>query len=49
MGPHSDTDLLVVKPGDYDRSQLFGDICLALHGVGQAVDVLLVTPEEVER
>lgn len=49
MGPHSDIDLLVVKPGAYDRSRLVGDIYLALHGVGQAVDVLLVTPEEVER
>jgi predicted nucleotidyltransferase len=49
MGPNSDVDLLVVKAGKYNRSRLAGDIYLNLHGVGQAVDVILVTPEEVER
>jgi hypothetical protein len=45
MGPHSDVDLLVVKNGEFDQSRLVGDIYMYLHGVGQAVDVLVVTPE----
>jgi predicted nucleotidyltransferase len=49
MGPHSDIDLLVVKSGEFDQGRLLGDIYLNLHGVGQAVDVILVTPEQVER
>ena len=49
MGPHSDVDLLVVKSGEFDQSRLMGDIYMNLHGVGQAVDVILVTPEQVER
>ena len=49
MGPNSDVDLLIVKGGKYNRSRLAGDIYLNLHGVGQAVDVILVTPDEVER
>jgi predicted nucleotidyltransferase len=49
MGPHSDVDLLVVKKGKFDRSRLVGDIYMKLHGVGQAVDVIVVTPKEVER
>ncbi len=49
MGPHSDVDLLVVKSGEFDQSRLLGDIYVNLHGVGQAVDMVLVTPEQVER
>ena len=49
MSPNSDVDLLVIRAGDRDRSRVLGDIYVALHGVGQAVDVVLVTPEEVER
>ena len=49
MGPHSDVDLLVVKGGEFDQSRLVGDIYMNLHGVGQAVDVILVTPDQVER
>ena len=49
MGPNSDVDLLVIRSGDRDRGRVLGDIYVALHGVGQAVDVVLVTPEEVER
>jgi len=49
MGPNSDLDLLVIKSGEFDRSRLVGDIYLNLHGVGQAVDVILVTPDQVER
>src|SRR6266516_7425773 len=49
MGPHSDVDLLVVKKGKCDRSRLVGDIYMRLQGVVQAVDVIVVTPKEVER
>jgi predicted nucleotidyltransferase len=49
MGPNSDVDLLVVKRGKFDQSRLTGDVYMNLHGVGQAVDVILVTPEQVER
>lgn len=49
IGPNSDLDLLVIKSGEFDRSRLVGDIYLNLHGVGQAVDVILVTPDQVER
>ena len=49
MGPHSDVDLLVVKSGEFDQGQVVGDIYVNLHGVGQAVDIVLVTPEQLER
>ncbi|MFQ5880961.1 MAG: nucleotidyltransferase domain-containing protein [Candidatus Methylomirabilales bacterium] len=49
VGRNSDVDLLVVKGGKFDQSRLVGDIYMNLHGVGQAVDVILVTPEQVER
>jgi uncharacterized protein len=44
MGPHSDVDVLVVKAGDYNPSQVVGDIYMGLYGIRQAVDVLVVTP-----
>jgi len=49
MGPNSDVDLLVIKNGEYDQSLLAGDIYMNLHGIKQAVDVILVTPEQIER
>jgi len=49
MGPQSDVDLPVVKGGEYHQGRLLGAIYRRLHGVGQAVDVLLVTPEHVAR
>jgi len=49
MGPNSDVDLLVVKSGEFDQGRVLGDIYVSLHGVGQAVDMVLVTPEQVER
>ena len=49
MGPNSDFDLLVVKPGDYHRGHLTEEIYMRLFGVGQAVDVVVVTPEDIER
>lgn len=48
MGPHSDVDLLVVKSGAH-RRQLAQEIYMNMFGVGQAVDVIVVTPEDIER
>ena len=48
MGPHSDVDLLVVKPGAH-RRDLAGRIYENLYGVGAAVDVVVVTPADVDR
>lgn len=47
-GPDSDVDLLVVKPliGSKRQEQL--DIRIALHGIGLAKDIVIVTPEELE-
>ena len=48
MGPHSDVDLLVIKSGAH-RLELTGQIYRHMHGVGEAVDIIVVTPEDVER
>ena len=51
MGPNSDVDLLVVKSGAH-RRKLAGDIymnLLNLTEANQAVDVIVVTPEDIER
>ena len=48
-GPNSDLDLLVIKSGEYHRGHLTGEISRSLYGVGAAVDVIVVTPEDVER
>jgi len=48
MGPHSDVDLLVIKAGA-NRLDLMGLIYRHLHGVGEAVDVIVATPEDIER
>ncbi|MFH1423212.1 MAG: nucleotidyltransferase domain-containing protein [Planctomycetota bacterium] len=49
MGPNSDIDLLVVKQGKFDCSSLTGKIYISLHGISQAVDVVLVTPEQIAK
>jgi len=48
MGPDSDVDLLVVKSGAH-RRRLAQTIYMNLFGVGRAVDVVVVTPEDIER
>src|SRR5438270_13699372 len=48
MGPHSDVDLLVVKANTH-RRRLAQEIYRHLIGVGHAVDVVVVTPEDVEQ
>jgi predicted nucleotidyltransferase len=49
MGPDSDVDLLVVKAGRFNRWRLTAAIYRHLRGKGAPVDVIVVTPEEVER
>lgn len=49
MGPDSDVDLLVVKRGVTDRGRLSEDIHLRFFGLAVSVDVIVVTPEDVER
>jgi len=49
MGPNSDLDLLVIVSGPIHRGRLTENIYMNLFGVGQAVDVIVVTPEDVER
>jgi predicted nucleotidyltransferase len=49
MGPNSDVDLLVVKAGRFDRRRLVGDIYMQMEGAAEAVDIILVTPKEVEQ
>ena len=45
----SDVDLLVIKGGRYDRWRLTTAIYRHLRGKGAPVDVVVVTPEEVEK
>ena len=40
MGPHSDIDLLVIKAG-VNRLELTGQIYRHMHGVGEAVDIVV--------
>lgn len=48
MGAHSDVDLLIIK-GGMDALDLMAAIYRNLHGVGAAVDAIVVRPEDVER
>ena len=48
VGPNSDLDLLVVKSGVH-RRRLAQKIYMNLLGVGQAVDIVVVTPEDIEQ
>jgi uncharacterized protein len=49
MGRDSDVDLLVIKRGKFKRARLVEAIYRGLRGAEAAVDVIVVTPEEVER
>jgi predicted nucleotidyltransferase len=49
MGPNSDLDLLVIKSGKFDRGKLTNRIYRYLRGVGTAVDIVVVSPADVER
>jgi len=48
MGPDSDLDILVVKSGVEHRRRLAQDIYMNLIGVGMGVDVIVLTPEDIE-
>lgn len=47
-GPNSDVDLLIVKDGE-DGLDLMARIYRRLHGVGAAVDAIVVSSEDVKR
>lgn len=49
MGLNSDLDLLIVKAGVPHGGRLTEEIYMGLRGVGIAVDMIIVTPEDVER
>lgn len=49
MGPNSDVDLLVIKRGKFNRRRVAAKIHDRLYGVDAAVDVVVVTPEDVRR
>ncbi len=48
MGPDSDVDLVVVKSGVH-RRHLAQRIYRKLIGVGHAVDIVVATPDDLER
>ena len=48
-GPQSDLDLLVVKAGPIHRGRLTETIYMNLLGVEQSVDIIVATPEDLER
>jgi predicted nucleotidyltransferase len=48
MGPDSDIDLLVVKSGAFNRLHLAQGIHLRFFGLAVPVDVIVVTPEDIE-
>lgn len=49
MGSNSDLDLLVVKSGPIHQRKLSQAIYMNLFGFGQVVDIIVVTPEDIER
>jgi len=48
MGPDSDIDLLIIKAGVERRRELVTAIHAALRRLGEAFDVMVTTPEEIE-
>ena len=49
MGPQSDIDLLIIKSGADNSREIAGKIYQSLYGVGKAFDIIVVTPEQVEK
>ena len=47
--PNSDADLLVVMPVDGSKRQRAVQIDLALEGIPIPIDLIVVTPEELEK
>jgi len=48
-GPDSDVDLLVVMPINGSRRKIATEIFVLLSGMGIPKDIIIVTPEEVDR
>lgn len=48
-GPHSDLDVLVVKAGTFHRGRVAEQIYMSLIGLGEAVDIIVVSPTDLER
>lgn len=48
-GPDSDADLLVVMPVRGSRRKAATEVDLSLIGVDMPIDIIVVTPEDVER
>lgn len=48
MTPDSDLDVLVVKSGDYRRTDMLHAIRRSLRGFPLAVDLVVATPDELE-
>jgi predicted nucleotidyltransferase len=48
-GPDSDLDLLVVKSGVVRPRRLAGEIHVRMFGLPVSMDIIVVTPEEIER
>jgi predicted nucleotidyltransferase len=49
MGPDSDLDFLVIKNGEFDAGRLTEEIYLNLIGIGQAVDIIVVSASDVHQ
>jgi len=49
MGPNSDLDILVVMPSGVHRRNTARSIYRSLIGVGFAVDIVVVTEQDIER
>jgi uncharacterized protein len=49
LGRNSDIDLLVIKAGDYAKREVSHRIRQSLRGLGEAFDVVVATPEDIER
>ena len=49
MGKNSDIDLLVIKQGKFNHRRLLAEIYRQLRGKGAPVDIVVVTPEDIER
>jgi len=47
-GPESDLDFLVVKAGRYNPRTVAGAIYLRMRGITRAIDLVVVTPHQVE-
>ena len=48
-GSESDLDFLVVKAGRYNPRKVAGEIYRRMRGIARAVDLVVVTPQQVEK